>query len=109
MSCEAVSRAPRSRFACARARKRFEMDELFNGTVAPATERAGAPRSPGAGHDLSAQVEQAVAREPMDRVRCVRVFGNCYRCNWWAPTTDPLVPMAEWARLAAHRVRKSRF
>lgn len=88
------------------------MDELFNGAVAAGEERsAAAPeRVPKGGQDLSSAIEQAVTREPMDRVRCVRVFGDFYRCNWWSPASAiPGVPMAEWARQAMHRVRKSRF
>lgn len=79
------------------------MDELFNGTVAAAGAK------PSKVQDLSSDIEQSVAREPMDRVRCVRVFDDFYRCNWWSPMTDPGAPMAEWARLAMHRVRQSRF
>jgi hypothetical protein len=60
--------------------------------------------------DLSEEIERAVAREPLDRVRCVRVFDDRYRCNWWAPGSDDSHgPQAEWASLAMHRVRKSLF
>jgi len=61
--------------------------------------------------DLSAQVEQAVPREPFDRVKCVRVFDNYYRCNWWAkPTADAAtLNGVAWADVAVQRVRKSRF
>ncbi len=34
--------------------------------------------------DLSREIERTVAREPLDFVKCVRVFGNYYRCNWWS-------------------------
>jgi hypothetical protein len=40
--------------------------------------------------DLSAQIEQAVQKDPLDRVKCVRVFDNFYRCNWWARTKEPI-------------------
>ncbi|MFI5379436.1 MAG: hypothetical protein ACHRHE_09075 [Tepidisphaerales bacterium] len=33
--------------------------------------------------DLSRIIEQTVQRLPEETVRCVRVFGNAYRCNWW--------------------------
>jgi hypothetical protein len=33
--------------------------------------------------DLSDAIEQAVARQPGEEVRSVRVFGDRYRCNWW--------------------------
>jgi hypothetical protein len=60
--------------------------------------------------DLSREVEQAVARRPRDRVRCVRVFEEYYRCNWWAPTAGAeTAPQPEWVWTALHRVRKSRF
>lgn len=87
------------------------MDELFNGTVATGTEAGATPAKAGrAGKDLSSEIEQAVAREPHDRVRCVRVFDDYYRCNWWAPNSaGPGAAMAEWERQALHRVRKSRF
>jgi hypothetical protein len=35
--------------------------------------------------DLAKLLEQSVAKEPDERVRCVRVFENYYRCNWWRP------------------------
>jgi hypothetical protein len=35
--------------------------------------------------DLARLLEEAVSREPDERVRCVRVFENYYRCNWWRP------------------------
>ena len=80
------------------------MDEPVNQAVAP----AGAPKAPS---DLAREIERAVPREPQDRVRCVRVFGDCYRCNWWAPADSAQSPraMAEWAVTAMCRVRKSRF
>lgn len=73
--------------------------------------------------DLSREVERAVKRLPQDRVRCVRVFGNYYRCNWWAPPMP--TPPFGWERTGAagesqsraipwgtgstHHVRQSRF
>ncbi|HEY7115507.1 MAG TPA: hypothetical protein VH475_02915 [Tepidisphaeraceae bacterium] len=81
------------------------MDELMSDAVA-----AGARRSPAG--DLSREIESAVERQPLDRVRCVRVFDDYYRCNWWSPLSPQDAsrqPLAEWARLAMHRVRKSRF
>jgi len=70
---------------------------------------APADRGP---QDLSGEIERAVVREPLDRVRCVHLYDDHYRCNWWAPGIDekhPGQPQAEWASLALHRVRKSRF
>ncbi len=80
------------------------MNEDVNQAVAPATP-------PKAAGDLSREVERAVPRQPQDRVKCVRVFGDQYRCNWWAPAPgdEPSGRMAAWAVTAIHRVRKSRF
>lgn len=73
------------------------------------TDQTAAPRK-SAPADLSREIEGAVPREPRDRVRCVRVFGDRYRCNWWAPDTDEATGgMAAWALTAIHRVRRSRF
>lgn len=68
-----------------------------------------ASQKPGA--DLSSQIEQAVQRDPSDRVKCVRVFGNYYRCNWWAEPYDKVSNRhaSEWGAVATQRVRKSRF
>ncbi len=33
--------------------------------------------------DLSRIIEQSVQKQPEESVRCVRVFGDAYRCNWW--------------------------
>ena len=74
--------------------------------VAPQPQQPAAAPNP----DLSREVEQAVARLPRDRVRCVRVFEDYYRCNWWAPARDGAAgPQPEWVWTALHRVRKSRF
>ena len=61
--------------------------------------------------DLSADIAQAIGREPLDRVKVVRVFGDYYRCNWWAPFFgEPRGSAAfDWGVSATHRVRKSRF
>lgn len=82
------------------------MDEQT--TTKPAPTPAAVDKDP---QDLSFEIERAVAREPQDRVRCVRVFNDRYRCNWWAPGIDdgPGGLRAEWARLATQRVRKSQF
>ena len=48
----------------------------------------GAPlgRSGGAraGADRSIEVLRTLEHEPGDRLTCRRVFGDYYRCNWWA-------------------------
>jgi hypothetical protein len=62
------------------------------------------------GSDLSRDIERLVGREPLDRVRCTRVFGDFYRCNWWAPPGGPpRSGAAEWLTIPTQRVRKSSF
>jgi hypothetical protein len=61
--------------------------------------------------DLSGEIERAIDRQPLDRVRCVRVFGDYYRCNWWAPPTGKFDGNRafDWAMATTHQVRKSDF
>ena len=33
--------------------------------------------------DLSQAIKQSVERELGEEIRCIRVYGNRYRCNWW--------------------------
>ena len=83
------------------------MDEQT--TTKPTSAPAIADKGP---QDLSAEIERAVSREPLDRVRCVHLYDDHYRCNWWAPGgDDPRNQQAqsEWAALATQRVRKSQF
>ena len=80
------------------------MSDGFGETTILKEPRAAEP-------DLSAQIEQAVQKDPLDRVKCVRVFDDFYRCNWWA---QPKTEMASWhasmcGAVATQRVRKSRF
>ena len=35
--------------------------------------------------DLSSELMRELPRSPDEMVRCRRVVGNHYRCNWWAP------------------------
>ncbi len=62
-------------------------------------------------NDLSGDIERAVEREPLDRVRCIRLFDNYYRCNWWAPATGKADTNKafDWAVGTTHQVRKSSF
>jgi hypothetical protein len=65
-----------------------------------------------ADEDLSGEIERSIAKEPLDRIRCVRVFENYYRCNWWAPAqrgADPRDKSYNWGMLTTHHVRRSRF
>jgi hypothetical protein len=87
------------------------MDEPTTTTATTTTKSVPLPAAKGP-QDLSGEIERAVARERLDRVRCVHVYDDHYRCNWWAPGIDESRAgqgQAEWASLAMHRVRKSRF
>ena len=61
--------------------------------------------------DLSQQIERSVAREPLDQVKCVRVFGNYYRCNWWSRLNASKAKATDnqWGSSLMEIVRKSRF
>jgi len=85
------------------------MSEIFgqDSGVQPAA-KSGPSRPPNV--DLSRQIEQTVQREPADVVRCVRVFGDFYRCNWWSRTGKrPTHRDYDWAGLMTDYVRQSRF
>src|SRR5687768_8042929 len=60
--------------------------------------------------DLSRDIEQAVDREPMDVVRCVRVSGDFYRCNWWCRLGGPhQTQNYDWAAISTDFIRQSSF
>jgi hypothetical protein len=61
--------------------------------------------------DLSAQIIESVERRPGDVVRCTRVIGDRYRCNWWAPESKRAYDNPEMVGLivTTHRVRQSHF
>jgi hypothetical protein len=60
--------------------------------------------------DLSREIERMVDREPLDLVKCVRVFGNYYRCNWWSSAGSQSGHSdANWSRMIVDIVRKSCF
>jgi len=62
------------------------------------------------GTDLSQEIERVVDREPLDLVKCVRVFGNYYRCNWWSRTVAARTRADyAWSGRMADYVRKSCF
>jgi hypothetical protein len=59
--------------------------------------------------DLSRKIEEFVDREPHDLVKCVHVFGNYYRCNWWSRAAARTQLDYAWVGRMADFVRKSRF
>lgn len=60
--------------------------------------------------DLSREIERIVDREPLDLVKCVRVFGNYYRCNWWSSAGVQRGDLdSHWSRMIMNIVRKSSF
>jgi len=65
-------------------------------------KKAPTPRP--AAVDLSKEIEQSMERQPDERIRVVRVFDDCYRCNWWVQDKSP---HPFW--LATGTIRKSRF
>src|SRR4051812_24303701 len=86
------------------------MKNIVEGSEAASPKPQPRPE-PAASGDLSREIAQAVGREPRDRVRCVRVFGDFYRCNWWGPTEAPPASRSgfDWGVLATHYVRRSVF
>jgi hypothetical protein len=75
---------------------------------APAIPR---PEPAPAALDLSEEIILSVDKQPNDRVTCRRIFGDHYRCNWWAPATLACYDNPGMAGLTVttHRVRQSRF
>ncbi len=60
--------------------------------------------------DLSAEVAATIDRETGDQVRCTRIGGTKYRCNWWACRGGEADERGAVTGLAStlFRVRKSR-
>jgi len=86
------------------------MGEIFEDRNESAAAKASARPNPAPQVDLSTQIEQAVKREPADIVRCVRVFGDFYRCNWWSRLGKrPATRDYDWGGLMTDCVRQSRF
>jgi hypothetical protein len=61
--------------------------------------------------DLSNEIAAQVERQPGDAVRCRRIDGDSYRCNWWAAqaTAGYDNPGMFGLLVTTHRVRKSQF
>jgi hypothetical protein len=72
--------------------------------TAEATKEMKTVVSPLGAADLSKEIEQSIERQPDENVKTVRVFGDCYRCNWWVKNK---MPQPFW--LATGKIRKSRF
>ena len=62
------------------------------------------PPLPVAPEDFARLIEQTVEKQPGERVKCVRVFENLYRCNWWLRGDD-----AAWGTLTPGKIVKSKF
>jgi hypothetical protein len=74
----------------------------------PFKQQQRAPTAPA--KDLSRQIEQSVKREPLDAVRCIRVFGDFYRCNWWSRLGRKRENIDyDWGGLITDHIRQSRF
>jgi hypothetical protein len=57
---------------------------ISEGHLMTETENLPGRKAPSvAKDDLSRIIEQSVQKLPEETVRCVRVFENSYRCNWW--------------------------
>jgi hypothetical protein len=54
--------------------------------------------------DLSASIAKSIEREWDEEVRCVRLFGDRYRCNWWVRDKTAL-----GMSYSIGTIRKSRF
>lgn len=61
--------------------------------------------------DLSAEIATRIERRSDERVTCRRIWGNRYRCNWWAAQNARVLdnPMMQGLLVTTHRVRRSRF
>jgi hypothetical protein len=57
-----------------------------------------------AAEDLSREIERTELRQPDEQIKAIRVFGDFYRCNWWA---KDMSPTAFW--LSTGTIRKSRL
>jgi hypothetical protein len=60
--------------------------------------------------DLSAEISATVETAAGETVRCVRVYGDNYRCNWWGHVSGDVVgkPMSGF-EVTELRVRRSSF
>ncbi|HET6247001.1 MAG TPA: hypothetical protein VFE47_04820 [Tepidisphaeraceae bacterium] len=77
----------------------------------PEQQKAPAAPKPQPAVDLSAELALALEKSVGDQIRCTRVTGDTYRCNWWAAfsTNDYDNPKMNGLMVTTHRVRKSQF
>lgn len=54
--------------------------------------------------DLSLAIAQTMEKKADEQVRCVRVFGDRYRCNWWVQEKPD-----DWRSFGSGRISRSRF
>ena len=61
--------------------------------------------------DLSAQITATLDKRAGETVKCVRVFGDNYRCNWWVRADPAASPSARGLSLEGTmmRVQRSSF
>ncbi|HEX2970919.1 MAG TPA: hypothetical protein VHP11_01230 [Tepidisphaeraceae bacterium] len=50
--------------------------------------KANSPRTEAEAEDLSQAIKLSLEKGAGEQVRCVRVYGNRYRCNWWLKDED---------------------
>ncbi len=75
-------------------------------------EFAATPVAKPVDEDLSAEIAKSIARQPADIVRCARVTGTRYRCNWWCAEAagqydNPGMRAGQIG--TTHRIRQSQF
>jgi hypothetical protein len=80
------------------------------------TKQQGAPEAPSARpkadeNDLSNEIVAHVEKQLGDVVKCRRIDGDNYRCNWWAAQATGTYdnPGMFGLLVTTHRVRKSQF
>ncbi len=66
-------------------------------------EKRPAPQ-PTATADFSEAIEQTMQRQPDEEVRCVWLFEDRYRCNWWVRGKSN-----NWLSFTTSVIRKSVF
>ena len=70
-------------------------------------EKAPASKSP-VSPDLSAEISLTVERLKGEKVKCRRIFGDNYRCNWLTVEED-LAGGGRSMALDSYRIRASKF